>query len=121
MHAKNSPVFFTKKGDEISSDREPKRSPRGPQNRGFRKPFGPQPPRSPPEDGKWTKNDYLFGKIVPKMHSKCVPHFANYGKIYTEPFAKRVLLLLELANSFRQRRGSKDKFDEAKDPKRGGR
>ena len=55
------------------------------------------------------------------MHSKSVPHFANYGEINAESFVKRVVLLLEPANSFRQRRGSKDKFDEAKDPKRRGR
>ena len=81
--------------------------------------LAPSPPGAPQRMVNGAKTS-TFSKNVAKMHSKCVPHFANYGKIYTEPFAKRVLLLLELANSFRQRRGSKDKFDEAKDPKRGG-
>lgn len=54
------------------------------------------------------------------MHSKSVPHFANYDEINAESFVKRVVLLLEPANSFRQRRRSKDKSDEAKDPKRRG-
>ena len=54
------------------------------------------------------------------MHSKSVPHFANYDEINAESFVKRVGLLFEPANAFRQRRGSNDKFDEAKDLKRRG-
>ena len=73
---KKQPSFFIKKGDEISSERDPKGTPRGPQNQGFREPFGPQPPKTPPEDGKWTQNSIVC-ENVPKMHPTCVPHFVK--------------------------------------------
>ena len=81
--------------------------------------LAPSPPGAPQRIANGAKTS-TFSKNVPKMHSKSVPHFANYGEINAESFVKRVVLLLEPANSFRQRRGSKDKFDEAKDPKRRG-
>ena len=81
--------------------------------------LAPSPPGAPQRIANEAKTS-IFSKNLTKMHSKSVPHFANYGEINAESFVKRVVLLLEPANSFRQRRGSKDKFDEAKDPKRRG-
>ena len=120
---KKQSSFFNKKGNEISLEREPKGTPRGPQGDPKIKDLGsrlaPSPPGAPQRIANGAKTS-TFSKNVPKMHSKSVPHFANYGEINAESFVKRVVLLLEPANSFRQRRGSKDKFDEAKDQKRRG-
>ena len=121
--ATNSTVFCIKKGDEFSLEREPKGSPRGAQGDPKIKDLGsrlaPSPPGAPQRMANGAKTS-TFSKNVAKMHSKCVPYFPNYGEIKAESFVKRVVLLFEPANSFRQRRGSKDKFDEAKDPKRRG-
>ena len=118
-HAKNSRVFSLKKVTRF----HPKGTPKGPQGDPQIKDLGsrlaPSPPGGPYRIANGAKTS-TFSKNVPKMRSKSVPHFANYGEINAESFVKRVVLLLEPANSFRQRRGSKDKFDEAKDPKRRG-
>ena len=61
--ATNSTVFFIKKGDDFSWERGPKGIPRGPQNQGFREPFGPWPPKTTPEGGKWTQSDQFYLKM----------------------------------------------------------
>ena len=89
--ATNSTVFFIKKGDDFSWEREPKGSPRGPQNQGFREAFGTRPPKTSPEGGKWTQSDQVYLKMQPKldpqwqnllthvakMQRTCVPHLVN--------------------------------------------
>ena len=60
---KKQSSFFNKKGNEISLEREPKGTPRGPQNQGFREPFGPRPPKTFPEGGKWTQSDQFYLKM----------------------------------------------------------
>ena len=42
---------------------EPRGSPRGPQNQGFRMPFGPRLPKTSPEGGKWTQSDQFYLKM----------------------------------------------------------
>ena len=120
---KKQSSFFNKKGNEISLEREPKGTPRGPQGDPKIKDLGsrlaPSSPGAPQRIANGAKTS-TFNKNRTKMHSKSVPHFANYDEINAESFVKRVVLLLEPANSFRQRRRSKDKSDEAKDPKRRG-
>ena len=119
MHAKNSRVFSIKKVTKFHKKGRPKGAQRGPKIKDLGSRLAPSPPEGPYRIANGAKTS-TFSKNVPKMHSKSVPHFANDGEINAESFVKRVVLLLELANSFRQRRGSKDKFDEAKDPKRRG-
>ena len=57
--------FFHLNSDELSSEMDSKGSPRGPKHRGFREPFGPQPPKTSPEDSKLTQN-IIFLKMYPQ-------------------------------------------------------